>query len=182
MAPKSSFAKPRAPDPLSGFASCPAELLPVLNDIFQTDCQDPDAIDATTTWAVILAALDSYPLLASTLALRYQPGMTLSRAGRTLGISRERVHQRCQIALQKLRSPNWLPTIRNSIIGWPNLYRQPRAGIPPAGLGPSKSVDQPSSRNGPAPGPAYAHRVHLAMLMAVPAALDRQTVVAASDW
>ena len=102
----------------------PRTLLNIVNRIFRTNCQDADAIDATATWGVIVEELKSYVEVASTLALRYQSGMTEKEAGIMLGLPLYEVQERCQKAMDKLRHPCRLRRIRNSIMGWPNLYRE----------------------------------------------------------
>jgi hypothetical protein len=101
-------------------------LIRIVNEILRTKCIDADAIDATATWGVIMVELKPSDSLASILALRYEPGMTLKRAGAILGISERQVNDRCHMALRKLRHPCRIIRIRNSIMGWPNLYRNVR--------------------------------------------------------
>jgi hypothetical protein len=101
-------------------------LMRIVNEILRTKCIDADAIDATATWGVIMDELKPSGHLASILALRYESGMTLKRAGAILGISERQVNDRCHIALRKLRHPCRIIRIRNSIMGWPNLYRNVR--------------------------------------------------------
>jgi hypothetical protein len=104
----------------------PRALLAILNDILRTHCNDIDALDASGTWAVIVAELKPHDDLVRTLALRYQAGMTLAESGRILGLSQNQVYERCLKAMRKLRHPCRIRRIRDSIIGWPNLYRDDR--------------------------------------------------------
>jgi hypothetical protein len=101
-------------------------LLSIVNEVFQTQCRDADAIDTSATWPVIVTALMPYKQLASTLALRHQAEVKLKEAAAILGISPPRVFQRCEQAIRKLRHPGHLERIRSSIVGWQNLYRDGR--------------------------------------------------------
>jgi hypothetical protein len=101
----------------------PWAMLCIVNKIFRTNCEDVDAIDAAAAWQLIVEELKSYKQLSLTLALRHQAGMKLREVGRILGISGPRVNQRCEQALRILRHPERITRIRNSIVGWPNLYR-----------------------------------------------------------
>jgi len=98
-----------------------------VNRIFQTKCKDAEVIDATATWDVIVAELKSSDEIISTLALRYQMGMTQYEAGRVLGLPVHEIQKRCRQAMSKLRHPCRILRLRNSIMGRPNLYR----GTPP---------------------------------------------------
>ena len=101
----------------------PLTLLNIVNRIFRTNFKDADAIDTTATWGVIVEELKPDDVVVSTLVLRYQTGMTEKEAGRMLGLPIYKVQDTCQKAMSKLRHPCRLTRIRNSIMGWPNLYR-----------------------------------------------------------
>ena len=105
----------------------PRALLSIINEIFKTECPDPAAIDAQGTWAIIVEELSPHYQAALTLAVRFQPGMKLSEAGKILGVSGSCVHQRCERAVQYLRYPPRIRRIRSSIVGLPNLYRNQMA-------------------------------------------------------
>lgn len=98
-------------------------LLKILNLIFETNCDDPDAIDASHAWSVIMDELRFYPSYVPTLALRYICGMTVFDAGKILGVTPQRVLQRCDHAVSKLRAPDVCRRVRDSVVGWPNFYR-----------------------------------------------------------
>jgi hypothetical protein len=98
-------------------------LLNMVNQIFRTNCKDADAIDATATWGVIVEEIMPYDDVVPIFTLRFQRGMTLKEAARILGLPLARASSRCQMAMAKLRHPCRILRIRNSIIGWPNLYR-----------------------------------------------------------
>jgi hypothetical protein len=104
-------------------AAEPRALLRIINVVFKTDCRDPAAVDVNGTWAIILEELSPYYQSALTLAVRFHPGMTLSKAGKILGVSGTCVHQRCDRAIRFLRGPHCVSRIRSSIVGIPNLYR-----------------------------------------------------------
>jgi hypothetical protein len=98
-------------------------LMRITNKLFNTDCYDPDSIDFTDTWTIIVEELSPYYQSSLTLAIRYRSGMNLSKAGNILGVTRSCVHQRCERALRHLRDPRRINRIRDSIIGLQNLYR-----------------------------------------------------------
>jgi Sigma-70, region 4 len=98
-------------------------MLRIVNTIFRTNCKDSDTIDATATWGIILEDLEPRDEVISILTLRYQPGMTLKEASRILGLPLHRVQHCCLKAMDKLHHPCRITRIRNSIMGWPNLYR-----------------------------------------------------------
>jgi len=113
-------------NPSPGSAPRPSNLtlLNIMNHIFRTKCQDAQAIDATAAWEVIIDELKPCEKIIPTLAIRYQMGMTRKEAGRILGLPGHEIQERCFQALNKLRHPCRLRRIRNSIMGWPNLYRE----------------------------------------------------------
>jgi hypothetical protein len=101
----------------------PCAILCIVNDIFRTRCIIPDAIDASVTWEIIIEELKPYKRSAQALLLRYQMGLTFFEIGKILGVSTTRAGQRIDAAMRKLRHPERVLRIRNSIVGWPNLYR-----------------------------------------------------------
>ena len=103
----------------------PCTVLRVVNEIFETDCLDSDAVDVSATWQVIAEELSGYQDCALTLALWNQENMPVREVARLLGVSRERIYQKHAHALRKLREPGCLRRIQNSIVGWPNLFRNP---------------------------------------------------------
>lgn len=117
--------RPRDREPLPGEAFQPSRptLLRIINEILQTHCNDIDAIEATATWDEIMKVLKPYHHFAQTLVLHYQIEMPRNDASRILGVTRQRVIQRCDAAIRKLRQPCCRARIRNSIMGWANLYR-----------------------------------------------------------
>ena len=98
-------------------------ILRIVNKIFRTGCKDTDAIDATATWGVILEEIKPYDDVVPILALQFQMGMTLREAVRILRLPLHRAAKRYQRAMDKLRHPCHITRIRDSIMGWPNLYR-----------------------------------------------------------
>ena len=98
-------------------------ILRIVNKILGTHCQDADAIDATATWKIILEEIQPYEDIIPILALRFQNEMNLKKAAEMLGMSLPQATDHFQRAMDKLRHPCRLTRIRNSIMGWPNLYR-----------------------------------------------------------
>ena len=115
--------KPGASICLGSLIIEPRALLSIINEIFETNCQDLAAIDASGTWAVIVEEMSPHYQSALTLAVRFHPAMKLSEAGKILGVSVTCVHQRCERAIRQLRDPRRLNRIQNSIVGLANLYR-----------------------------------------------------------
>ena len=100
-----------------------AALLKIVNKIFRTHCQDIDAIDATPAWEVIVEEIQPYSDVVPLLALQFETGMTFKEAARKHGMPLELASSRFLRAIDKLRHPCRIMRIRNSIMGWPNLYR-----------------------------------------------------------
>ena len=98
-------------------------ILRIVNKILGTNCQDADAIDATATWKIIVEEIQPYDEILPILALRFQNEMNLKQAAKILEMSLPNVTDKFQRAMEKLRHPCRILRIRNSIMGWPNLYR-----------------------------------------------------------
>ena len=116
--PLPTIVKPPATPPVA----C-SDLLSIVNAIFQTNLTDPDAIDATGLWEIIVAEMKPFDYYAETLRLRYVEKLTLRECGKRLNVTGARVRERCMQSLRRLRHPEHLRRIRGNIQGWPNLYR-----------------------------------------------------------
>jgi hypothetical protein len=101
----------------------PFTLLRIVNKIFRTDCKDTEAIDAAASWGVILEEIKPYDDVVAIFVLQFQAGMTLKEAAKILRLPLYRAAKRYQRAMDKLRHPCRIARIRDSIMGWPNLYR-----------------------------------------------------------
>jgi hypothetical protein len=98
-------------------------MLKLVNKIFRTKCKDVDAIDATGTWRVIVEEIRPSVEMIQILVLRFETGMNLKMTCEMLRICPELASHECEKAFDKLRHPCRIMRIRNSIIGWPNLFR-----------------------------------------------------------
>lgn len=112
--------KPMARDQ---FVPSSQTVLLIINKILRTKAKDMETVDLTSAWGVILDEIKPYDDIIPFLVLHFQADITLNEAAKALGLPLYRTASRFQFAIEKLRHPCRLKRIRNSIMGWPNLYR-----------------------------------------------------------
>lgn len=100
-----------------------SEVLPLLNALFHTNCEDELAIEASGLWQCAERSLTHRELKA--LRLRYVSNQTLAEIGAQIGgVTGSRAREIIQKACRRLRHPDRLNRIKAAVTGWPNLFRE----------------------------------------------------------